>query len=188
MRDSTLEIWRDVQGYEGFYQVSNLGRVWSVPRTDATNHKQGGKIMKLKRETAGYLKVNLSKNGKARLMFVHRLVATAFVQKDEGCDIVNHIDNDRANNNSKNLEWTTYKGNMQHAARQGRMKYNPENLKKAINSRKKPIIGTNGSETLRFESAAEAEKHGFNHRHIASCCRGMYGCKTHKGYEWRYAE
>ena len=117
---------------------------------------------------------------------MHRLVATAFLPKKDGLDIVNHLDNNTLNNNVYNLEWTDYKGNMQHATKQGRMHYNPENLKKAQLSRKRPVIASNGTEVLRFESAMDAEKMGFNHRHISNCCNKRYGYKTHKGYEWRY--
>ena len=53
-------------------------------------------------------------------------------------------------------------------------------------SRKRPVIASNGTEVLRFESATDAEKMGFNRRNIANCCNNRYGCKTHKGYKWRY--
>ena len=68
------------------------------------------------------------------------------------------------------------------------MKYSPENLKKAVESRKRAVIGTNGDKTIVFESAMEAEKHGFNHRHIANCCNKRYGYNTHKKYSWRYKD
>ena len=100
------EIWKDCKGYEGRYQVSNFGRVWSVL-------KQQYKSQRPNRD--GYLRVTLvSKNGKMRAETVHRLVALAFVDKPDGCTVVNHIDSDRQNNYAGNLEWTTVQGNTKH--------------------------------------------------------------------------
>ena len=182
------EIWKDIEGYVGFYQVSNLGRIKRVEHTDKHGHTYKERIVKCSDGSRGYLRVHLSKNGVAEWHSVHRIVASTFIPKKDGLDIVNHLDNNPSNNSVDNLEWTDYKGNMQHATRQGRMHYNPKNLKKAQQSRKRSVIATNGKETLRFESATEAEKYGFNHRHISNCCNNRYGYKTHKGYEWRYDE
>lgn len=186
------EIWKDIKGYEGLYQVSNLGNVKSMDRFVAQNNNgkmvntlYKGKQLK-KHKNNKYLNVHLSKNGIGEWKLIHRLVAEAFLEKENDKNIINHIDNNTTNNNIDNLEWTTYKGNMQHASKQGRMHCNIKNLKKAQESRKKAIIAIKGNEVLRFESATEAEKAGFNHRHISSCCNKKYGCKTHKGYEWRW--
>jgi hypothetical protein len=135
----------------------------------------------------GYNVVHLSRGNVSEWKSVHRLVAEAFVPKVPGCNIVNHLDNNPTNNCACNLEWTTYKGNMQHAAKQGRMHYKPGNLLKAQESRKRAVIAYNGTETLRFDSMVDAERLGFDHRRISNCCKGKYGYKTHKGYEWRYA-
>ena len=180
------EIWKDIDGYVGFYQVSNLGRIKRIEHTDKMGHTYKERIVKCSNQGNGYLRVHLSKNGISEWYRVHRLVATAFLPKKDGLDIVNHLDNNPLNNCVDNLELTDYKGNMQHATKQGRMHYNPENLKKAQMSRKRPVIASNGAEVLRFESATDAEKMGFNHRHISNCCNKRYGHKTHKGYEWRY--
>jgi hypothetical protein len=108
-----MEKWKDVE-YEdikiGSYQVSNLGRI--------RNRK--GKIIRADVSNAGYLRINfatVSDDGKAtqRKHMVHRIVASAFVNRPEGCDIVNHLDGDKQNNSATNLEWTTYSGNMEHA-------------------------------------------------------------------------
>jgi hypothetical protein len=181
------EHWKDVLGYSGIYQVSSLGRVRSVPRVDSNNRTHKGRVLKITKRPNGYNVVHLSKCNVSEYKSVHRLVAEAFVPKMPGCDIVNHLDNNPTNNNANNLEWTTYKGNMQHATKQGRMHYKPDNLKKAQDAHKKPVIATRGSETLRFDSMVDAERLGFDHRRISNCCKNKYGYKTHKGYEWRYA-
>ena len=95
----TEEIWKDVLGYGGFYQVSNLGRVRSS--------KWGyWKILKPIKLSTGYLKVGLY-NGKACQEYVHRLVAQAFLPNPNGYLYVNHKDEDRENNLASNLEWCT---------------------------------------------------------------------------------
>ena len=137
-------------------------------------------------DNLGYYQTCFTINGKRKYVRVHRLIAETLIPNPNNLPMVNHIDGNRMNNCVDNLEWTDYKGNMQHATKQGRMHYNPENLKKAQLSRKRPVIASNGTEVLRFESATDAEKMGFNHRHISNCCNKRYGYKTHKGYEWRY--
>lgn len=187
-------IWRDVKGYEGLYQVSNLGDVKSIDHiTVQMNNgvkcgtKYKGKLLKPQVRNRGYLAVHLSKGNVSKWELVHRLVATAFCEKaNDNYNVVNHLDNNPSNNNANNLEWTDYKGNMQYATKQGRMHYQPQNLKKAIESHKIPVIASNDKETIKFSCAMEAEKFGFNHRHISKCCRKQYGYKTHKGYTWRY--
>lgn len=190
------EIWKDVFGYEGLYEVSNLGRVRSVDRitTQSNNgvlsqNKYKGKILN-GRSDKGYIRVHVSKNGKSESLLVHRIVASAFCEKPAGCDIVNHLDNNPSNNRADNLEWTTYKGNMQWATRQGRMHYRPENLRKAQESKKVAVIAiaSDGSR-IRFDSQAEAAKSlNIAHGHIAAACRKDYGYKTVGGYEWMYAD
>lgn len=172
-----MEVWKDIPGYEGLYQVSNLGNIKSIKKD---------KILK-PGKVGNYLHIHLSKNGKTCWMMIHRLVAKTFVDNKNNYNIVNHLDNNPLNNCASNLEWTTYKGNMQYASKQGRMKYNPNNLKKAQESRKKPIIAHNNKEEIYFESMSEAVSKGFNAWHIADCCNKKYGCKTHKGYDWRWA-
>ena len=99
-----MEIWKDIIGYDGLYQISNLGNVYS----NITN-----KQMKPRRDKNGYLLVNLhSPSGKSVTEKVHRLVALHFCEKRDGCKEVNHIDCNRANNNASNLEWVTRKDNV----------------------------------------------------------------------------
>lgn len=184
------EIWKDVNGFEGFYAVSNLGRIKRLEHTDKNGHTYKERMLKLSnRSSFGYVRVHLSKNGVAKWYSVHRIVAEAFVEKKIGCDIVNHLDSNPSNNKAENLEWTTYKGNMQHASRLGHMKYKPENLKKAQESKKKPVVAIKGNERIEFNSQKEAaDALGISKGHIAAACRKEYGYKTVGGYEWEYQD
>lgn len=104
--DFENELWKEIDGYAGRYQISNFGRVWNV----ATQ-----KMMRLQMKKSGYLQVNLMKpNKKMRSERIHRLVALHFCEKPEGCNVVNHIDSDKTNNRADNLEWTTVSGNTKH--------------------------------------------------------------------------
>lgn len=113
------EIWKDIDGYEGFYQVSNLGRVKST----AVRRCLWGKICVIERERMltphdngnGYLMVQLKANNKRKPVGVHRLVATAFIENPQNYPVVNHIDYDTHNNCVHNLEWCTQKENISHS-------------------------------------------------------------------------
>lgn len=122
-----IEVWRPICGYEGLYEVSNLGRVRSLPRwvhySAGYDRWNDGRILKpaksSRRKNCDYYRVSLSKTNEAKNYFVHRLVAECFVPRKAGCDFVNHIDGDKHNNKADNLEWTTPKGNKLHAVYTG---------------------------------------------------------------------
>lgn len=113
------EIWKPVAGYEGIYEVSNLGRVRSLDREVAnrwgTTKPVPGAIRTIAVKREGYCFVNLFRRSRGRPMYVHRLVAIAFLPNPEGLPQVNHIDGDKLNNRADNLEWCTGKENCQHA-------------------------------------------------------------------------
>lgn len=120
---SNQEEWRDVVGFEGFYQVSNLGRVKSLDRDipyifngkTVIQHKKG-QIMKLHPDSDGYLRVNLHvAHVKNKLLGVHRIVAQAFIPNPENLPCVNHKDYDKANNHVDNLEWCSVEYNNQYS-------------------------------------------------------------------------
>jgi len=108
------EIWKDIEGYEGLYQVSNLGRVRSLDRIDALGNHRKEKILSTKNNTkTRYPRVCLCKNGKHKLIVVHRLVALTFIPNSEPLikTQVGHKDETRTNNRVDNLEWVTPKEN-----------------------------------------------------------------------------
>ena len=186
-----MEKWKAITGYEGLYEVSDQGRVRSVDRVDNIKHFHPGKFLSIRPRPNGYICAHLSKEGVAKWYSVHRLVAEAFVEKPIGCNIVNHLDNNPANNAACNLEWTTYKGYMQWATKQGRMHYKPENLRKAQESQKRPVIAIDKEgNRYSFSSQREAtDKLGLSEAqrgHIAACCRKDYGYQTVAGYSWQY--
>lgn len=118
-----IECWKAIDGFEGFYEVSDRGRVRRLARRIA--HPAGGtrawpgRILKLVKAGPGYLQVGLYRDGRGCRRPVHRLVGTAFVQRRPGCAEINHLDGVKTNNTASNLEWTTTSGNALHAFRIG---------------------------------------------------------------------
>ena len=115
------EEWKDIIGYEGLYQVSNLGRVKSINRVvyynDGRKFNYSSKILKVNINKRNYNNniVHLYKNGIRKAIPVHRLVATSFIVNNDNLPEVNHIDGNRNNNKVENLEWSSRKDNMKHA-------------------------------------------------------------------------
>lgn len=111
------EIWKPVKDREQYYQVSNTGKVRSLVGRYKTKP-----VFELKQHTdkLGYKSLDLSLPSLKKEL-VHRLVAEVFCNKPDGCDVVNHIDNNPSNNHYNNLEWTTTSGNLVHAQKQGRL-------------------------------------------------------------------
>lgn len=105
------EIWRDVLGYEGFYKISNLGRLMSLNRTD----KKGSNIIMKPYQSRGYFQVNLKVKGIRKMKHIHRLIAIAFIPNPENKPHINHIDGNKGNNSMSNLEWCTPQENVRHA-------------------------------------------------------------------------
>lgn len=167
------EVWKDIEGYEGLYQVSSLGKVRSLPRNTTS-----GKILKPITHKNGYLFVVLCKDGKAKLYKVHRLVALAFVPNDDPQYKieVNHINEKKNDNRVSNLEWCTKSYNINYGSRNEKC-----SLKKS-----KPVkqLSLDGTLITIWPSMAEAGRNGFNQCNIVSCCNGVQ--KTHKGYKWEY--
>lgn len=122
----TVEVFRDIPGYEGLYQVSNIGRVKSLPRSGDNNpsgrrlHERILKPDVNQHSHTQYHRVTLCKNGKTRRFLVHRLVASIFIPNPDNKPDINHIDFNGGNNNVDNLEWVTKAENMQHSDIAGR--------------------------------------------------------------------
>ena len=168
------EIWKDIKGYEGRYQVSNMGRVKSLDRTfiNKIGRKQHTKerILKLGTDKDGYLRVALCKgSGNGKLFFVHRLVCEAFHENTENKPCVNHIDEDKTNNTASNLEWCTVKENCNHGTRNARV---GEAVAKALS---KPVgqYTRDGKLIKIWQSTHEVERQlGFDNYFISKAHEG----------------
>lgn len=181
------EIWKDIKGYKGLYQVSNFGQIRSLDRYDSSNHKLKGKIMKLNNDGRGYLNINLYNNGKQKKFLVHRLVAEAFIPNPNNLPEVNHKDENKTNNRVDNLEWVDRKTNCNYGTR------NKKISEKTIGTRYNridlsiPILqySAEGQFIKEWPSAIEIKRQlKINDSYIALCCKGKF--KTAKGYIWKY--
>ena len=174
------EIWKDIVGYEGLYQVSSLGRVKSLDRIiirkNGSRQRVSERVLKAKKNK-GYLQVTLSKNKISKNCRIHRVVLQTFkpVLNMHKLD-VNHKDENTLNNNVNNLEWCTRKYNINYGTHNERMK---EALSKPVCQYTK-----DGELIKEWNSTSECGKNGFNQSAVARCCRGEQ--KTHKGFLWKY--
>ena len=176
------EIWKPVKGFEGSYEVSNLGKVRSL--TDCRNNKRSEPIeIKQFEIKSGYLQVNLWNHRKCTHKLVHRIVAEAFVENPNGYAEINHIDENKKNNRQENLEWCDKKYNCNFGSRNKRMLETRDACNYSNSSRK--IVGTdkNGNQIF-FESIADAGRHFGRRTAINNCLKGL--SKTSCGYFWSY--
>lgn len=126
-----MEIWKDIKGYEGYYQASNLGNIKSMKRSIVFYSKNlvptirhyDETILKPRFNLKKYNYVTLNKNGKPVNKYIHRLVAYCFIKNELNKSDVNHIDGNKSNNNVNNLEWNTRIENMTHAHKNNLMRY-----------------------------------------------------------------
>ena len=114
------EIWKNIENFEGYYQISNFGRVKSLARQQKGRipgkfQSVKEKILKLSKNRDGYLHCIACKDRKEYHFYVHRIVAKAFLQKIDGKICVNHKDGNKNNNSLSNLEWCSYGENMKHS-------------------------------------------------------------------------
>lgn len=168
-----IEIWKDIDGYEGLYQVSNVGNVRSL------NWRRLGLIrnLYLKSHNKGYLQVELHKGSERKTFTVHRLVAMHFVDGYEEGKIVNHKNEIRTDNRAENLEWCSHRENCIYGTARDRAS---KNCKKPIEQ-----VDESGKVVRIWAGAIDAESEGFSRKTISACCLGKV--KSHKGYKWRYA-
>lgn len=187
-----MEIWKDIKGFEGYYQVSNYGNIKSLTRFDGIRERKGQEI-KQSLKYNGYLQVGLRKNSKRKFFSVHRLVAIHFLDNPENKPQVNHIDCNKQNNNINNLEWATSKENLHHAKINGLRNNIPKgekhpNFGKFAEKSKtaKPVIryDRKTGKTKLYEAKILAKNDGFDVTSISKCCHKKL--KTHKGYEWYF--
>ena len=163
-----MEKWKDINGYEGLYKVSNKGRVKSLNY----NHTKKEKILKPYINNCGYEIVCLSKNNTRKQYLIHRLVAEAFIPNPNNYSEVNHINEDKLNNYVNNLEWCNKKYNMNYGSRSERASKKISNTMKGNRNatRRKVKCITTGEI---FNCIKEAsEKYNINRGNICSCCKG----------------
>ncbi|WP_260301600.1 NUMOD4 motif-containing HNH endonuclease [Schleiferilactobacillus harbinensis] len=191
-----IEKWKDIEHYEGIYQVSNLGRVRSIPRVDGIGHPWHGKVLKPTPQRNGYLNVSLlDGHGNRKKMRVHRLVAQAFVPNPNNYQEVNHLDECRTNNCASNLEWCTTQQNLNYGTRSKKqsqsMKNNPiviHRLRGYAKSQRKPVlqITLNGLLVKEWPSVSSTSDAGFKISGVSDCCLGKIS--MHHGYKWKFKE
>jgi hypothetical protein len=166
------EVWKDVNGYEGLYQVSNLGRVKSFIQ----NREH---ILSPAKTKKGYLYVRLFKNDKRINFRVHRLVALAFIPNTKKLESINHKNEAKTDNRADNLEWCTPEYNNNYGSRN----------QKAGLSNSKPVVMLNEKHApmRRFASAREASRQGYgSFQCIGNCCLGKQ--ETHRGRFWQFQD
>lgn len=181
MLNSEHEIWKPIKNYEGWYEISDYGRVRSLGRF--VNHPnkgfksfRKGKIISPGKTKDGYLFVRISKNQKIKNIRINRLVAQTFISNPNDYPQVNHKDEDKTNNRASNLEWCTAKYNANYGSR------NKQITKKI--SKKVAQLTLDGQVKHVWSSAHECARNGFNYGDICACCRGERN--VHKGYRWEY--
>lgn len=175
------EIWKDITGYEGLYQVSDQGRVKSLERKDSFGRLIKERILRPAPTTVGYLIVILCTGGNQKHFAVHRLVCQAFCDNPENKPEVNHINENKTDNRACNLEWCTRRENINHGTRNERAAMS---IAKILS---KPIgkYTLNGELVEVWQSASEAERQtGFHQSNISAAARGKL--KTAYGYVWKY--
>lgn len=163
-----MEVWKEITGYEGLYQVSNEGEVKNL-RLNI--------IMKPSYCKGGYLKVKLSTNGKQKTIQIHRLVAENFIDNPQSKPQVNHKDCNKINNHVNNLEWATAQENIDHAIKNG--------LIGEQSSKEVFKIDRKGNVLHKYSSMKEAARdNNCFSSNIYKACNGLI--KTTGGYIWRY--
>lgn len=187
MRAIMDEIWKDINGYEGLYQVSNFGRIKRLPYVMKLITSTGKLVKKSYKETIlkcspaknGYKRVTLWKNAVAQYKHVHRLVAEAFIPNINNYPCINHKDEDKTNNNACNLEWCSYSYNNTY----GSVKAKSTETYSRNHSRKVEMLSVLGEFIKMFNSVKEAA--AFVKGTPTSIDRALNGTrKTAYGYKW----
>ena len=188
---SKEEVWKDVVGYEGVYQVSNFGRVKRIGKyRNQTTEWESNKILKPGKKNNGYLFCQLSMNNETTPKMVHRLVAEAFIPNVDNKATVNHIDGNKENNRVENLEWATYRENSMHSLHVLQDHHEGDRRNGGL-SKKVMQYDLDGNFIKEYPSYREAKRQT-GIEAIDVVCRGarQKGRKqiTAGGYLWKYKE
>lgn len=185
------EVWKNVVGYKGYYQVSNLGRIRTVGRVVSACYKSRqfiqGRIICPNRFPKGYLGCTLYKSGSQKLRYIHRLVAEAFIPNPQNLPQVNHKDENKSNNRVDNLEWCTQEYNTNYGTCTQRI----SNAHKALQKGKRVVQIDKCSQIIIAtypNSAIAMEQTGIDASAIKKVCLNRPKFKTAGGYIWRRAD
>lgn len=176
------EIWKDIKGFEGMYQISNLGRVKSLKRKrNNINRIEQEHLIKQFDNSKGYLQFSLFKDEKKYTFRTHRILAETFIPNPKKYKVVNHINGHKKDNRLENLEWCTYKYNTQHAWKNGLCSIN----KFKHYTTKVLQIDNNDNILAVYMSQRIASKiNNISYRALNMCLKGKN--KTCGGYKWKY--
>ena len=181
--NKAFEIWKDINGFEGIYQISDKGNIRSLDReiicSNGSVRFQRGTEIKPYINKQGYRTVVLHNIGKHKMCRICRLVAEAFIPNPQNLPQVNHKDENKANDEKENLEWCTCLYNLTYN--------NLHHRRNNKNNRKsKPVAQIKCGKIIKvFPSIREVERVlGFQNGNISQCCNGK--TKTSYGYEWAY--
>lgn len=182
------ENWKDIKGFEGLYQVSDLGNIKSLGNGSSTDSRtKQVRILKLQLKKTGYLQVKLCKEGRSFYKRPHRLVAEAFIYNPENKKEVNHINGIKNDNRVENLEWCTSSENQIHSFKNGLQKI----YKGKDHIQSRPIIqlSIEGKLVKEWESIKQVKRElGFNTCGIIKCCKKQPKYKTAYGFKWQYKQ
>lgn len=200
------EIFKDIDGYEDYYQISNYGRVKSKVRVITYTNKNGKKvsyvmpekILSTRVNNMGYVQVDLMVDKVKTTNLLHRIVGTAFIPNPNNYDQIDHKDGNKQNNHVSNLEWVTQSENVKRSHENNnriseeakkRLSKNVKNV--SPNDRKKKVIqmDLDGNEIKEFESLIAASKEiGIDRCTIRDAITGRRGAKTAKGFKWKFKD
>lgn len=190
-----MELWKDISGYEGFYQISNLGRIKSLERTfySGKNHniEKHYPSMILKNKvypTTGYEYIDLSKMGVVKRFKIHRLVALAFIPNPCHKPFIDHINTIRNDNRVENLRWVNGIENMNNILTKSNFAASKLGDRNPMKRKQKPIlqiVPSNGEIIAEYSGCKEAARElGLDSSCISRCCNGIY--QKYRGYFWRF--